>query len=69
MATYTEQLALYRAAEAKILAGQEVEPGQGLRIKRADLATVLSEIRRLEPLAAREAAGRAGPAISRGAGL
>lgn len=68
MATYTEMLALYRAAEAKILGGQEIEPGQGLRIKRADLATVLSEIRRLEPLAAREAAGRTGPMISNGAG-
>lgn len=68
MTTYTEQLALYRAAEAKILLGQEVEPGVGLRIKRADLATVVAEIRRLEPLAAREAAGRSGPSISRGAG-
>lgn len=68
MATYTEQLALYRAAEAKILGGQEVETGQGVRIKRADLASVLSEIRRLEPLAAREAAGRSGPTISNGAG-
>lgn len=67
--TNTEMLALYVAALPKILNGEEVTmPGNGGRIRRPSLEFVAAEIKRLTPLAAREAAGRSGPSISRGAG-
>lgn len=68
MATYTEQLAAVEASIAKAEGGQEVTFSDGRRIRRADLAVLYAERTRLTPLAAREAAGRSGPSISRGAG-
>lgn len=68
MATYTEQLAQLEAAIAKAEKGQEVTLDNGQRIRRGDLAAMYAERRRLTPLAAREAAGRTGVRISRGAG-
>lgn len=68
MATYTEQLATVEAAIAKAETGQEVETADGRRLRRGDLAAMYAERVRLTPLAAREAAGRSGPTISRGAG-
>lgn len=67
MATYTEQLAAVNAAIAKAEAGQEVTLSDGRRIRRGDLAAMYAERTRLTPLAAREALGRVGPSISRGA--
>lgn len=67
MATYTEQLAEVNAAITKVMGGQEVQAGDR-RVRRADLAQLLAERKRLEPLALREAAGRTGFSVSRGAG-
>jgi hypothetical protein len=67
MATYTFQLAQVEAAIAKAEAGQEVAFADGRRIRRGDLAALYTERARLTPLANREAAGRSGPSISRGA--
>ena len=68
MATYTEQLAQLETAIAKAESGQEVTTADGRRVRRGDLAAMYAERRRLTPLAAREASGRAGIRISRGAG-
>jgi hypothetical protein len=69
MATYTVQLAQVEAAIAKAETGQEVTmPNNGGRIRRGELAALYAERARLTPLAAREAVGRSGPSISRGAG-
>lgn len=69
LATYTEQLAQVEAAIAKAEGAQEiVTPGSGARLRRADLSVLYAERARLTPLAAREAVGRVGPSISRGAG-
>lgn len=67
MATYTVQLAQVEIAIAKAEGGQEVTLSDGRRIRRADLVVLYNERARLTPLAAREAAGRSGPSISRGA--
>jgi hypothetical protein len=67
MATYTVQLAQVEAAIAKAEAGQEVTFADGRRIRRGDLAALYAERTRLTPLANREAVGRSGPSISRGA--
>ena len=67
MATYTVQLAAVEAAIAKAEGGQEVALTDGRRIRRADLVVLYAERARLTPLATREAAGRTGPSISRGA--
>lgn len=59
-----DRLAAYLAAEAKILVGQEYTVGDGStarRLKRADLAEVRDEIRRLQAeVAAAEAAAQPG---------
>lgn len=68
MATFTEQLAAVEDAIARAEKGQEVTFADGRRIRRGDLEAMYAERRRLTPLAAREAAGRAGPRIRRGAG-
>jgi hypothetical protein len=68
VATYTEQLAAVNAAITKAEAGQEVTFADGRRVRRGDLAAMYAERTRLTPLAAREAVGRSGPSISRGAG-
>jgi hypothetical protein len=67
MATYTAQLAALEAAILKAESGQEVTFSDGRRVRRGDLAAMYAERVRLTPLAAREAAGRTGPSISRGA--
>ena len=67
MATYTQQLANVEAAIAKAETAQEAQTDNGRRIRRADLDVMYRERARLTPLAAREAAGRTGPSISRGA--
>jgi hypothetical protein len=67
VATYTVQLAAVEAAIAKVEGGQEVTWTDGRRIRRADLVVLYNERARLTPLANREAAGRSGPSISRGA--
>jgi hypothetical protein len=68
MATYTEQLASVQAAIAKIEGGAQEVHLDNRRVIRGDLATLYKREERLMPLAAREAAGRTGPTISRGAG-
>lgn len=68
MATFTEQLAAVNVAIAKAEVGQETRQPDGRMLRRGDLAAMYAERRRLEPLAAREARGRSGPTISRGAG-
>jgi hypothetical protein len=68
LATYTAQLAQVEVSIAKAESGQEVTFADGRRVRRGDLAALYAERRRLTPLAAREAAGSAGPSISRGAG-
>lgn len=67
MATYTEQLAAVNVAIARAEKGQEVAFSDGRRVRRGDLAAMYAERTRLTPLAAREAAGRTGPTVSRGA--
>lgn len=67
MATYTEQLAAVNVAIARAEKGQEVSFSDGRRVRRGDLAAMYAERTRLTPLAAREAAGRTGPTVSRGA--
>ena len=67
MATYTEQLAAVNGAIARAEKGQEVSFSDGRRVRRGDLAAMYAERTRLTPLAAREAAGRTGPTVSRGA--
>ena len=68
MATYTAQLAQVEAAIAKAESGQEVTFSDGRRVRRGDIAALYAERARLTPLANREAAGRVGPSILRGAG-
>lgn len=81
MSTYTEQLATVAAAiaaaEAALAAGAYEErdvrfaDGSGVRKRISSgqsLQVLYAERARLTPLAAREAAGRRGPRISRGAG-
>lgn len=67
MATYTQQLASVQTAIERAERAQEAESEAGRRIRRPDIQHLYAERARLTPLAAREAAGRAGPTISRGA--
>jgi hypothetical protein len=67
MATYTEQLAQVETAIAKAESIQEGQTPNGARVRRPDITPLYAERRRLMPLAAREAAGRTGPSIRRGA--
>ena len=67
MLTYTQQLANVEAAIARAETAQEAESDSGRRIRRPDLEVLYRRHAYLVPLAAREAAGRTGPSISRGA--
>jgi hypothetical protein len=70
MSTYTDQLASVRAAISALEAGgQEVRMADGRTVRYPDLAVLYAREERLVPLATREASGRTGPSISRGAGL
>jgi hypothetical protein len=68
MATYAEQLSSVRAAIARVESGAQEVHLDGRRLVRADIDALYRREERLVPLAAREAAGRVGPSISRGAG-
>lgn len=65
MSANSELLALYRDAEKRILAGQEVRFGERF-LRQADLQVVQAERRRLEAVVAAEeraAGGQIGPRV------